>query len=127
MQLIVAVEMMEDTGGFKRDCLGWRSRLRSIVQHKEDRDMTASQVDYSGLKALLSPENSVLALIDHQGFQFANSISGRSRRPRNGAMAAGSGGCRAPLASPSFLEPRHCGGDIDRAATQLGDQTVVQR
>jgi nicotinamidase-related amidase len=72
MQLIVAVEMMEDTGGFKRDCLGWRSRLRSIVQHKEDRDMTASQVDYSGLNALLSPENSVLALIDHQGFQFAN-------------------------------------------------------
>jgi hypothetical protein len=27
----------------------------------------------------------------------------------------------------SFLEPRHCGGDIDRAATQLGHQTVVQR
>jgi hypothetical protein len=26
----------------------------------------------------------------------------------------------------SFLEPRHCGG-IDRAATQLGHQTVVQR
>jgi nicotinamidase-related amidase len=31
-----------------------------------------SQISYTGLNALLSPADSVLTLIDHQGFQFAN-------------------------------------------------------
>jgi nicotinamidase-related amidase len=34
--------------------------------------MTAQQVIYAGLGALLTPEESVLVLVDHQGFQFAN-------------------------------------------------------
>jgi nicotinamidase-related amidase len=34
--------------------------------------MATHQVSYSGLSALLTPEESVLVLVDHQGFQFAN-------------------------------------------------------
>src|ERR1700733_14366250 len=34
--------------------------------------MVSSQVPYVGLQALLTPEESVLILIDHQPFQFAN-------------------------------------------------------
>src|SRR3984885_4007789 len=34
--------------------------------------MVSSQVSYVGLQALLTPEESVLILIDHQPFQFAN-------------------------------------------------------
>jgi len=34
--------------------------------------MASSQVSYTGLNALLTPEESVLILIDHQAFQFAN-------------------------------------------------------
>jgi nicotinamidase-related amidase len=34
--------------------------------------MVSSQVSYAGLQALLTPEESVLILIDHQPFQFAN-------------------------------------------------------
>lgn len=34
--------------------------------------MPPAQVPYSGLNALLTPEESVLVLIDHQPFQFAN-------------------------------------------------------
>jgi nicotinamidase-related amidase len=34
--------------------------------------MASGQVPYSGLNALLTPEESVLVLIDHQPFQFAN-------------------------------------------------------
>jgi nicotinamidase-related amidase len=34
--------------------------------------MAADQVTHSGLEALLTPEDSVLILIDHQAFQFAN-------------------------------------------------------
>jgi nicotinamidase-related amidase len=34
--------------------------------------MAAHQVSHSGLDALLTPEESVLVLIDHQAFQFAN-------------------------------------------------------
>ena len=34
--------------------------------------MPSAQVSYSGLNALLTPEESVLVLIDHQPFQFAN-------------------------------------------------------
>jgi nicotinamidase-related amidase len=34
--------------------------------------MPSAQVPYSGLNALLTPEESVLILIDHQPFQFAN-------------------------------------------------------
>ena len=37
--------------------------------------MAAQQVSYSGLDALLTPEESVLILVDHQGFQFANTHS----------------------------------------------------
>jgi nicotinamidase-related amidase len=34
--------------------------------------MAAHQVTHSGLDALLTPEESVLVLVDHQAFQFAN-------------------------------------------------------
>jgi nicotinamidase-related amidase len=34
--------------------------------------MALAQVSYTGLNALLTPEESVLILIDHQAFQFAN-------------------------------------------------------
>lgn len=34
--------------------------------------MASAQVSYTGLNALLTPEESVLILIDHQPFQFAN-------------------------------------------------------
>src|SRR6202051_603226 len=34
--------------------------------------MAAHQVTHSGLDALLTPEESVLILVDHQAFQFAN-------------------------------------------------------
>src|SRR5271154_7218349 len=34
--------------------------------------MTAQETSYSGLGALLTPEDSVLMLVDHQAFQFAN-------------------------------------------------------
>ena len=34
--------------------------------------MFTAQTSYSGLDALLTPEESVLLLVDHQGFQFAN-------------------------------------------------------
>jgi nicotinamidase-related amidase len=34
--------------------------------------MAPNQTAYSGLDALLTPEDSVLVLIDHQAFQFAN-------------------------------------------------------
>jgi nicotinamidase-related amidase len=34
--------------------------------------MAANQVTHSGLDALLTPEESVLVLVDHQAFQFAN-------------------------------------------------------
>jgi nicotinamidase-related amidase len=34
--------------------------------------MASGQVSYDGLKALLTPEESVLILIDHQAFQIAN-------------------------------------------------------
>lgn len=34
--------------------------------------MASTQVSYTGLNALLTPEESVLILIDHQAFQFAN-------------------------------------------------------
>jgi hypothetical protein len=33
--------------------------------------MATTQVSHSGLGALLTPEESVLVLIDHQAFQFA--------------------------------------------------------
>src|SRR6202043_2225997 len=34
--------------------------------------MAAHQVTHSGVDALLTPEESVLILVDHQAFQFAN-------------------------------------------------------
>jgi nicotinamidase-related amidase len=34
--------------------------------------MSTAQTPYSGVDALLTPEESVLLLVDHQGFQFAN-------------------------------------------------------
>ena len=34
--------------------------------------MATAEISYSGLDALLTPEESVLLLVDHQGFQFAN-------------------------------------------------------
>ena len=34
--------------------------------------MAAEEITYSGLGALLTPEESVLVLVDHQAFQFAN-------------------------------------------------------
>jgi nicotinamidase-related amidase len=34
--------------------------------------MAAQEITYSGLGALLTPEESVLVLVDHQAFQFAN-------------------------------------------------------
>src|SRR5580658_5639875 len=34
--------------------------------------MAAHQITHSGLEALLTPEESVLLLVDHQAFQFAN-------------------------------------------------------
>jgi hypothetical protein len=34
--------------------------------------MASTQVSYTGLNALLTPEESVLILIDHQALQFAN-------------------------------------------------------
>jgi len=34
--------------------------------------MAAHQVTHSGLDTLLTPEESVLVLVDHQAFQFAN-------------------------------------------------------
>jgi len=34
--------------------------------------MATHPVTYSGLNALLTPEESVLMLVDHQAFQFAN-------------------------------------------------------
>jgi hypothetical protein len=34
--------------------------------------MASSQLSYTGLDALLTPEECVLILIDHQAFQFAN-------------------------------------------------------
>ncbi len=37
--------------------------------------MASAETSYSGLGALLTPEESVLLLVDHQGFQFANTHS----------------------------------------------------
>lgn len=37
--------------------------------------MANADIPYSGLSALLTPEESVLLLVDHQGFQFANTHS----------------------------------------------------
>ena len=34
--------------------------------------MSDSRNPHAGIEALLTPQNSVLLLIDHQGFQFAN-------------------------------------------------------
>src|SRR5258706_9591507 len=34
--------------------------------------MAARQITHSGLDSLLTPEESVLVLVDHQAFQFAN-------------------------------------------------------
>jgi nicotinamidase-related amidase len=34
--------------------------------------VATAEISYSGLDALLTPEESVLLLVDHQGFQFAN-------------------------------------------------------
>lgn len=34
--------------------------------------MTASQITHSGLDTLLTPEESIVVLVDHQAFQFAN-------------------------------------------------------
>ena len=41
--------------------------------------MTQSTAPKTGLSALLTPEESVLILIDHQPFQFAN-LTAMSRR-----------------------------------------------
>jgi hypothetical protein len=35
--------------------------------------MAAQEIAYSGLGTLVTPEESVLVLVDHQAFQFANS------------------------------------------------------
>lgn len=37
--------------------------------------MASAETSFSGLSALLTPEESVLLLVDHQGFQFANTHS----------------------------------------------------
>lgn len=37
--------------------------------------MASAETSYSGLNGLLTPEESVLLLVDHQGFQFANTHS----------------------------------------------------
>src|ERR1700742_1600293 len=34
--------------------------------------MVSNQVSHTGLGALLTPEESILVLVDHQAFQFAN-------------------------------------------------------
>jgi nicotinamidase-related amidase len=34
--------------------------------------VATAEISYSGLNALLTPEESVLVLVDHQAFQFAN-------------------------------------------------------
>ena len=39
--------------------------------------MATPEISYSGLDALLTPEESVLLLVDHQAFQFANLHSQR--------------------------------------------------
>jgi nicotinamidase-related amidase len=40
--------------------------------HEKAQAMAAAQISHAGLDALLTPEESVLVLIDHQAFQFAN-------------------------------------------------------
>jgi nicotinamidase-related amidase len=47
----------------------------------------ATQVPYTGLNALLTPENSALLLIDHQGAQFANLHSHEPQLVANDAIA----------------------------------------
>jgi nicotinamidase-related amidase len=47
----------------------------------------AAQVSYTGLNALLTPEDSVLLLIDHQGAQFANLHSHEPQLVVNNAVA----------------------------------------
>jgi hypothetical protein len=44
--------------------------------------MAAHHVTYAGLDALLTPEESVLVLIDHQAFQFANMHSHEPQQTR---------------------------------------------
>jgi nicotinamidase-related amidase len=48
--------------------------VRAAVSMFEERPqiMSAQEIAYSGLGTLLTPEESVLVLVDHQAFQFAN-------------------------------------------------------
>jgi len=62
----------------------------------------------TGIEALLTPENSVLVLIDHQAFQFANLHSHEPTMVLNNvvALAKGAKAFKVPTILSTVMEER---------------------
>jgi nicotinamidase-related amidase len=90
--------------------------------------MAAHQVTHSGLDALLTPEESVLILVDHQAFQFANMHSHEPQLVVGNAVALArtAKAFGVPTILTTVLEER--GGYIIKAIQEIfPDQKPINR
>src|SRR5689334_17463792 len=88
----------------------------------------SSSKKYSGLDALLTPENSVVVLVDHQPFQFANLHSHEPTMVMNSvvALAKGAKAFKVPTILTTVLEDR--GGYIIPGVQEVfPDQKSINR
>lgn len=90
--------------------------------------MATTQISHSGLGALLTPEESVLVLIDHQAFQFANMHSHETQLVVGNvvALARSAKAFRVPAILTTVLEEQ--GGYIIQAIQdEFPDQRPINR
>jgi len=88
----------------------------------------SSSKKYTGLDALLTPENSVLVLVDHQPFQFANLHSHEPTMVLNNvvALAKGAKAFKVPTILTTVMEDR--GGYIIPGVQEVfPDQKSINR